>query len=166
MEKLSKFLDDKRPKKSKKLSTFFYFLIIRLEEFHKNFENIFTMYIKYGLTFLVFLYAEKDKIIPYKNTFNFIFQTIFVDSPEDILYYLSQKLKFEHPSEKISKEEIGDIFKIKIPKITFEQMSNDNTIGSSCFAIYFGTGCQAINIANNSQQIVHLRCICSYVFYV
>ena len=97
MEKLPKFLDDKRPKKGKKLSTFFYFLIIRLEEFHKNFENIFTMYLKYGLTFLVFLYAENDKIVPYKNTFNFIFQTIFVYFPEDILYYLSQKLKIEHP---------------------------------------------------------------------
>ena len=111
MEKLSKFLDDKRPKKSKKLSTFFYFLIIRLEEFHKNFENIYTKYIKYGLTFLVFLYAENYQIIPFKNTFNFIFQTIFVYSPEDILYYLFQKLKIEHPSDKISGVELGDILK-------------------------------------------------------
>ena len=134
MEKLSKFLDGNRPKKSNKLSIFFYFLIIELEEFNKNLEYIFEISFKYGITFLVFLYIESDKIIFYKPSFNFIFPTIFVYSPEDILYYLSQKLKFEHPSEKISKEEIGDIFKIKIPKITFEQNEEDKFQGG-CFEL-------------------------------
>ena len=67
MEKLPKFLDENRPKKSNKLSTFFYFLIIRLEEFYKNFENIFTMCFEYGITFLVFLYITSFTISRKKN---------------------------------------------------------------------------------------------------
>ena len=92
------------------------------------------MCFEYGITFLVFLYIERDTIIYYKNAFNSIFQTIIAYSPEDILYYLSQKFKIEHPSAQISKEELGDILKIKIPKITFEQNEEDK-FQSGCFEL-------------------------------
>ena len=133
IEQLSQFLEEKRPKKGKILSTFFYFLIIRFEEFHENFENLYTLCLKYGLTFLFFLYIENDKIIYYKNPFNSIFPTIFVYSLEDIIYYLSQKFKIEHPLDKKSREELGDILNIKIPKITFEQKKDKYQGG--CFEL-------------------------------
>ena len=133
IEKLSQFLEEKRPKKGKTLSTFFYFLIIRFEEFHENFENLYTLCLKYGLTFLFFLYVENDKIIYYKNPFNSIFSTIFVYSPEDIIHYLSQKFKIEHPLDKKDREELGDILNIKIPKITFEQKKDKYQGG--CFEL-------------------------------
>ena len=136
MENLWKFLEEKRRKKGKILWTFFYILIIRLEEFHENFEKIYESSFKYGLTFLVFLYVDEDKIIYYKNPINFIFPTIFVYSPEDIIYYLSQKLKIEdlNSDQLITKEKIEEIFELKIPKPTFEQNEEDKFQGG-CFEL-------------------------------
>ena len=91
-------MDKKRKEKGRQIIPYFYFLIIKFEEYKTNFESILMLTYFTGITFLVFLYIESDKIIFYKPSFNFIFPAIFVYSPEDILYYLSQKLKFEHPS--------------------------------------------------------------------
>ena len=134
MEQLSKFLEEKRRKRGKILWTFFYILIIRLEEFHENFEKIYELSFKYGLTFLVFVYAENNKNIYYRHPINCIFQPIYVYSPEDIIKYLSQKFKIEHPSDKINNEKIQEILKIKIPKITFEQKEEDEYQGG-CFEL-------------------------------
>ena len=134
MEKLSQFLEGKKQKQGKQLWTFFYCLIIRLEEFDLNIEKIFDLCLKYGLTFLIFLYVENDKIIYYKNPFNFVFPTIFVYSPEDIINYLSQKFKIEHPSDKVNREDLGELSKVKFPKITFEQGEEDKFQGG-CFEL-------------------------------
>ena len=134
MEKLSQFLEGKKQKQGKQLWTFFYCLIMKLEEFDLNIEKIFDLCLKYGLTFLIFLYVENDKIIYYKNPFNFVFPTIFVYSPEDIINYLSQKFKIEHPSDKKTREDFGNISEVNFPKITFEQGEEDKYQGG-CFEL-------------------------------
>ena len=134
LEKLPEFLDEKKPKKGKNLSTFFYFLIIRLEDLYLNIEKIHELCFKYGLTILIFLYAENEKIVYYKRKINLIFPIIFVYSPKDIINYLSQKFNIEHPSDKKTREDLGDISKMNFPKITFEQGEEDKYHGG-CFEL-------------------------------
>ena len=132
MENLWDFLKEKRPK-GKKLATFFYFLIIELEEFYENVDIIYLLCLEYGLTILVLLYNENDEIIYYKNPMNFIFPTIFVNSPEYIINYLSQKFEVIYPDNN-NKEELGELVQLKIPKITFEQCEEDG-YENGCFEL-------------------------------
>ena len=65
-----------------------------------------------------------------KKIINFL-PTILVYSPQDLLYFLSQKLNFINPFDWA---EIKVILDIKIPKITFKQ--NDKDIyQNGCFEL-------------------------------
>ena len=59
-EEIANYLEKKKNENSSIIRTYFYFLIIRLEEFIKNFEKIFSLSYKSGMTFFAFLYIEKE----------------------------------------------------------------------------------------------------------
>ena len=143
LEQISNYLNEKKLEERNTIITYFYFLIIRFEEYQKNLENIILLSFKSGVTFLIFLYIEKDIVrsIP-KNYINFIIPTILVYSPQDILYYLSQKLGC---CISLDMFDIKQLFGIKIPKITFEQ--NDEDYQNGCFEL---TETFDVNIIRNN----------------
>ena len=106
IEQIEDYIDEKKKDKNNIL-TYFYFLIIRYEEYNENFENIVTLSFKSGVTFLVFLYIENMNKF-YKNNFFFLLSTILVYSPEDILIYLSQNFDFYNPLDLPDNENIGE----------------------------------------------------------
>ena len=112
--------------------TYFYFLIIRYEEYEENYEKLYLLSIKTGITFLTFLYIEKEDKLN-KNIIN-ILPTVLVYSPEDIINYLNQKLRFLNPFYNPNIEDLGEITNIKIPKITFEQNEEDK-YQNGCFEL-------------------------------
>ena len=132
IEQIEDYIDEKKKDKNNIL-TYFYFLIIRYEEYNENFENIVTLSFKSGVTFLVFLYIENTNKF-YKNNFFFLLSTILVYSPEDILIYLSQNFDFYNPLDLPDNENIGEYIDIKIPKITFEQNEEDK-YKNGCFEL-------------------------------
>ena len=132
IEQIEDYIDEKKKDKNNIL-TYFYFLIIRYEEYNENFENIVTLSFKSGVTFLVFLYIENMNKF-YKNNFFFLLSTILVYSPEDILIYLSQNFDFYNPLDLPDNENIGEYIDIKIPKITFEQNEEDK-YKNGCFEL-------------------------------
>ena len=113
----------------------FLFFNYAYKEFQENLEKLVLLFIKYGITFIVFLYIENENIgkIP-KRRYNFLLSTILVYSPEDILNYLSQKLNFFNPLDKLDPEEISEILNIKIPKATFKQNDEDE-FQNGCFEL-------------------------------
>ena len=133
IEQISDFLIKK--KKGVKIINYFYFLIIKYEDFQDNFEKMYLLTLKFGIIFIAFLYVEnEDKIKVHKYQFNSLFPIVIVYSIEDILNYLSQKLNFENPLEIVGIEELGDILNIKIPKISFSQ-NDDEKYQDGCFEL-------------------------------
>ena len=132
MEQIPSYLEQKKKENNLKIVPYFYFLIIRFEEFKENLEKLLILSFESGITFLVFLYMEKgDTTKFYKNQFNFPIPTILVYSAEDILNYLSQKLNFFNP---LNLPDLKELLNIKIPKITFEQSAEGKYQGG-CFEL-------------------------------
>ena len=61
LEQISDYLDNKKQQQGKNIWTYFYFLIIRFEEYQKYLENIILLSLNSGITFLVFLYIENEE---------------------------------------------------------------------------------------------------------
>ena len=132
MMQISKYIYENKNEKGPIIVPYFYFLIIKFEDFQENYENIILISLESGITFLVFLYIENEYTTKiYKNKINFLIPTILVYSPQDILKYLSQKLTFYNPLE-ISN--IAEFFDLKFSKITFEQNDEDN-FQDGCFEL-------------------------------
>ena len=133
IEQLSSFLIGK--KKGVRIINYFYFLIIKYEDFEANFEKIYLLSFKFGITFIAFLFIDNDdKIKIHKYQYNSLFPIIIVYSLKDIFDYLSQKLNFENPFKKKGIEELSNILNIKIPKITFEE-NDEEKYQNGCFEL-------------------------------
>ena len=88
-----------------------------------------------GITFIAILYVENENNINfYKEQINFPITTIFVYSPKDIIYYLSQKLHFINPLNIPEPEKISNALNIKFPKITFVQ-NDEDIFQNGCFEL-------------------------------
>ena len=135
IEQIPNYLEQIKREKGSKILPYFYFLIIRYDEFVSNFENIVLLSFKTGITFFAFLYKENanNKNIN-KTHINFLrsfISIILIYSPDDILLYLSQKLKFFNP---LDLPDLQEFINIKIPKITFEQYTQDD-YQDGCFEL-------------------------------
>ena len=134
IEEITNYLEE-RQKVTNTIRAYFYFLVIKYEEFEKNIEKIYLLSLKTGITFLVFLYIENENNIKIKKRlFNYNISIIIVYSINDIIDYLSQKLNFSNPLGGKYTEELGEILNIKIPKITFEQNEEDK-YQDGCFEL-------------------------------
>lgn len=126
------YLKQKKKEKGSQIVPYFYFLVIRLEEYKENFENLFMLTLFSGITFFIFLYIENENASKiHKNIINFVFSTILVFSTEDIKNYLFHKRNFINILDNRSLEDIIDL---KIPKITFEQCPEDQ-YQDGCFEL-------------------------------
>ena len=153
IEQIPNYLEQIKREKGSIVLPYFYILIIRYEEFVLNFENIVSLSFGTGITFLAFLYMENgnnQKINKnHINILNSLISTIIVYSLNDILLYLSQKLKFFNP---LDLPDLQELFNIKIPKITFEQYNEDD-YKDGCFEL-----AETFNvdlIKNNSLLCLH-----------
>ena len=128
-------MNQKKKDKSINILSYFYFLIIELEDFQKNYEKIIFLSMKSGITFMAFVFVENDdKSNILKNQINLLIPTIIVYSLDDINRYLSQKFHFNNPINNNIIEELSEILKIKIPKISFEQNDEDK-YQDGCFEL-------------------------------
>ncbi len=135
VEQISNYLNKRKKEIGKKILTYFYFLIIKSEDFQKNLEKFFRLFFDSGITFIVFVYIEnEDNVKFFKNQINAFLPTILVYSPEDIICYLSNNFKFFNPLILPNIEELGEIMNIKIPKISFEQNDEDK-YQDGCFEL-------------------------------
>ena len=123
------YLEQKKKVIGKKMVPYFYFLIIRFEEYKENFESILMLTFLTGITFLIFLFVENENDIKiHKNIIGFHLSTILVYSTEEILNYLSQKRNFSNVLE------LGDFLDIKFPKITLKP-SDEDQCQDGCFEL-------------------------------
>ena len=133
MYQLYSYINKKKEKDSDLIVVYFYYLIMKLEEFKNNLEKILILSAEFGITFIVLLYIEKDDnyVIFHKHNINNILSIILVYSPEDIIKYLSTKFIFKFPSD--DSEILSDL-NIKIPKISFEQ-NEEEKYQNGCFEL-------------------------------
>ena len=121
-----------------KIVDYFYFLIIRYEDYQENFEELILLSIKLGITFIIFLYVEKEDNIKINKEkieiFQILFPIILIYSPNDIITYLSNKLNFYNPLDDLDTKSIRDIINLKIPEISFEQ-NNEEKYKGGCFEL-------------------------------
>ena len=114
IEEITNYLEE-RQKVTNTIRAYFYFLVIKYEEFEKNIEKIYLLSLKTGITFLVFLYIENENNIKIKKRlFNYNISIIIVYSINDIIDYLSQKLNFSNPLGGKYTEELGEIFGVEL----------------------------------------------------
>ena len=117
INEISNYLEEKRKEKGVKILTYFYFLIIRFDEYQKNLEKLILLSLESGITFLAFLYIENEDILKVpKKLINYLSPTILVYSNEDIINYLSQKLNFYNPLRQHDLSEVGEYLNIKYSK--------------------------------------------------
>ena len=134
-EQLEEYLDERKKEKGLKIRPYFYFLIIRFEEFYEHWEKISKLSFKTGITFLAFLFVENEYYTKInKIQLNLFIPTILVYSPNDIVYFLSEKLNFINFANLPNIEEIGEFLNVKIPKISFEQNDEDK-YQDGCFEL-------------------------------
>ena len=130
IEQLSKYIEEKLNEKIIKIVDYFYFLIIRYEDYQENFEELILLSIKLGITFIIFLYVEKEDNIKINKEkieiFQILFPIILIYSPNDIITYLSNKLNFYNPLDDLDTKSIRDIINLKIPETSFEQNNEKN----------------------------------------
>ena len=168
IEEISNYLEQKIKEKGPTIKTYFYFLIISLDEYLKNFEIVYLLSKKTGITFLVFLYVENENKKIKKNVYNHYISSIFVYSLNDIVDYLSQNLYFENCLNSKEPEEKGNMINIKIPKISFEQNENDK-YQDGCFEL---SETFDINIIRNKfvfsigNNIDYLTEFYKYIYYI
>ena len=135
IDQIYNYLEERRKDKSIRIKTYFYFIIIRIEEFKENFEKIFLLSQETGITFLFFLYVENEnKKKVQKNHLNNLMQTIFVYSRQDIINYLFQKFNIINPLNEQDNSYYEEYCNIKISKITFEQNEEEKYQGV-CFEL-------------------------------
>ena len=136
IEQISNYLEEKKKKEinQNQILTYFYFLIMKFEEFQANFEDIILLSAKTGITFLIFLYIENEENKKFEKIIINIIPTILIYSPEDIISYFDQKFKFNENLHFINLEQLVEINNIKIPKITFEQNEEDK-YQDGCFEL-------------------------------
>ena len=124
--------------KKKEFVTYFYYLIISLNKFKKNFEKIFLLSNQLGITFYVIIYIKDDILfnkIPV--TMTIFLPIILTYSPEDIITFLSKTKNFNLLEDmKKSTEndpELLEFLKVPIPKLNFED--NNDDIQDGCFEL-------------------------------
>ena len=124
--------------KKKEFVTYFYYLIISLNKFKKNFEKIFLLSNQLGVTFYVIIYIKDDILfnkIPV--TMTIFLPIILTYSPEDIITFLSKTKNFNLLEDmKKSTEndpELLEFLKVPIPKLNFED--NNDDIQDGCFEL-------------------------------
>ena len=136
IEQIPKYLEQKKKKEinQNQILSYYYFLIIKLEEFQVNLENIISLSLETGITFLTFHYIEDEDNKKFEKNIINIIPMILIYSPEDIISYFAQKFKFNEILNIPNLEELGEINDIKIPKITFEQNEEDK-YQNGCFEL-------------------------------
>ena len=145
-DELSNYIKNKNNIDSQKESdndriTFFYYLIIKNDEFHKNYDKILLLSAELGLTFIVIIYIENENEILFNKipiTMTIGLSIILVYSIEDIIKYLSKKINFDMMDdiEETLKndEEYLEFLKIPIPKINFD-INNHDDYKDGCFEL-------------------------------
>ena len=120
--------------------TFFYYLIITIDDFQKNFEKIVLLSAELSLTFIVLIYIENEKETLFnKNLINkyFFVNIILVYSTEDIISYLGKKINFnlleKYKDIMEQDQEFIEFLKIPIPKMNFNNDNEDYQNG--CFEL-------------------------------
>ena len=124
--------------KKKEFVTYFYYLIISLNKFKKNFEKIYLLSCELGITFYVIIYIEEDILfnkIPV--TMTIFLPIILTYSTEDIITFLS-KTKIFNLLEDMKKStendpELLEFLKVPIPKLNFED--NNDDVQDGCFEL-------------------------------
>ena len=120
--------------------TFFYYIIIKAEDFLENYGKIILLSAELGLSFIVIVFIENEnKIlfnkIPIKMSF---IPIILVYSSEDIIKYLSKKIHcniIENFKELLENDpELLKFLKIPIPKINFNNNNNED-YQDGCFEL-------------------------------
>ena len=121
--------------------TFFYYLIIKAEDFHKNFEKICLISAELALSFIALVYIEDENEILFNKmlvTMVLNLTSILVYSPEDIVKYLSKKINFnfiENVKEILEKDpKLLEFLKVPIPKINFDKNNNED-YQDGCFEL-------------------------------
>ena len=132
---ISKYVHDNLKQGGSKTAKYFYFLIIRLQEFQENFVELVKLSVKSGISFMVFIYVENENIMYFhKDQINLLMSTILVYSPEDIISYLTQQFDFINPLNSIETKELAEALDIEIPKISFIQNDEDK-FQNGCFEL-------------------------------
>ena len=133
IEQIFNYIKEKNEKDKNLILTYFYYLIIKFEEFKKNLDKILILSAEFGITFVVFLFIENENnyITFHKNIINDKISIILVYSPEDIIKYLSEKLNYIFSS---NESEILNDLHGKIPKISFEQ-NEEEKYQNGCFEL-------------------------------
>ena len=135
-----KSLIDSRKKEKNCRVIFFYNLIINFDDFKKNINKICLIEAELGVSFNVILFIEDekniliDKMIVKMN----LIPIIIVYSEEDLIKYLSKKIKLniiENIKEILENDpEFIDFHKLEIPKINFNENNNED-YQDGCFEL-------------------------------
>jgi hypothetical protein len=133
IETISKYKKEKL-ESNENLKVYFYYLIIRLEDFQENLEKIILLSAELGITFIVLLYIENENnnIIFHKNEINSMISIILVYSIEDIIKYISKNLDFKVPTG--DPDYMDEALNIKLPKISYE-VNNEEDYQDGCFEL-------------------------------
>ena len=120
--------------------TFWYYLIMDIDEFKKNYGKICLLAAELGISFMVILYVEnEEKIFINKMIIKItLVPVILVYCPEDIIKYLSKKMKFnflENIKQILENDpDFIDFHKANIPKINFN-INNNEDYQDGCFEL-------------------------------
>jgi len=122
--------------------TYFYYLIINVDEFYKNYNKICLISSELGITFVAILYIENENKILFNKMILKIFgviTVILVYSLEDIIKFLSKQMKFmllDGVKEILENDpELLKFLKIPIPKINFNENCNEEDYQDGCFEL-------------------------------
>ena len=122
------------------LVTYFYYIIINIQDFQKYYSKICLLEAELGISFYIIIFIEKENEILFNKNIikiNFI-PIIVVYSLEDIIIYLTKKIKFnviEDIKEILENDpDFIDFHKQKISKINFNENNNED-YQDGCFEL-------------------------------
>ena len=140
-DEISNYIKEKNiiDSRKKNFVTFFYYIIISISKFKKNYEKIYLLSAELGVTFYVIIYIKDDVSFnktPITMPINLpIFLTY---SPEDITILLSKQINFysleamKNTAE--SDPELLEFLKKQNPQLNFQDIDNDD-IQDGCFEL-------------------------------
>ena len=177
IDEVSKYIIKKNKRDSKKKEinrrvTFFYNVIMDIEQFKKNYNKLILLSAELGLSFIIILYIDNENEIFVNKMFlkMYITPVILVYSPEDIIKYLSKKPSFniiENLKEFLENDkELLAFLKIEIPKINFNENNNED-YQDGCFELTDTFDCNLIRnkiIRIHSENVFDISSICYQMY--
>ena len=177
IDEVSKYINkrniiDSKKKEIKGRLTFFYNVIMDLEQFKENYNKIILISAELGLSFILILYIENEDNVFFNKIFlkMYLAPVILVYSPEDIIKYLSKKAHFNIIDNLKSQLEDDDklkaFMKIDIPKINFKENNNED-YQDGCFELADTFDCNLIRnkiIRIHSENLFDISSICYQMY--